>query len=131
MRVPDLESLIVASELVGPWEVRYPGPDLMIRQDCVEQLELREDGSYSWMPHPLWSRGLGRWGLLLVSPGIYQLCLENRNRALNKNFLVAIDFEGNGSLVLNWQRTSCDAVVFADRIFQACRPANWLPKPVQ
>ena len=33
----------------------------MIREDYVERLELKRDGTYAWNPPPAWAPGTGEW----------------------------------------------------------------------
>src|ERR1035441_427420 len=74
------EELGYIEELLGHWEIRYPGPDGMIVADYIESLELRIDGTFSWHPTPLWAKQNGRWGVTVdEESGQIRLYFEERN----------------------------------------------------
>lgn len=118
------DALGYIDEAMGLWEVKYPGFDGMIRDDHVEWLELKGDGTYVWNPPPVWAPRIGKWGVTRTQEGHLKLCFEEKTKSLRCNFLVLTQFEKGGPFSLNWQRTCGDAVVFADRIFRADRPKN-------
>jgi hypothetical protein len=107
-------------EMLGEWDIMYPGPDTMIRRDYRERLELRADGTYVWSPAPVWAVPTGRWGVFRSQDGVLRLCFETKAGDLRCQVLVLIDIPGSG-WTFHWQRTRGDAVVFADRIFMASR----------
>jgi len=74
------EELGYAEELLGQWEIWYPGPDGMINEGYVESPELRIDGRFSWNPTPLWAKPEGRWGITVkVGTRQMRLYFEERN----------------------------------------------------
>lgn len=122
------EELGYIEEVLGLWEVKYPGPDGMINEDHVERLELRRDGTYVWNPPPAWARRTGKWGIVKARDGELRLCFEEKTTTrLRCNYLVLMQLERGAPFFLNWQRTRGDVVAFADRIFRADRPKNWTP----
>lgn len=120
-----LEDLFCVEEILGLWDVKYPGPDGMIIDSYSERLELKRDGTYIWNPSPSWAPKNGVWGVRKTPDGSLVLCFEENNAfTLRCNYLVIISlpFKEGISIFLNWQRTHGDAVVFDDRIFRADRP---------
>lgn len=115
-------------EVLGVWDVKYPGRDGMINEAYVERLELRCDGTYSWNPAPPWAPRTGKWGILKTQDRELRLCFEEKQGRLRCNYLVLMQLEKGGPFFLNWQRTRGDAVIFADRIFRADRPKTGAPK---
>ena len=109
-------------EAVGEWDVKYPGPDEMIREDYVERLELKRDGTYAWNPPPAWVSGTGEWGIIKTEEGFLKLCLKDTHGRWRWGFLVLMKVGKVGPIFLNWQRTYGHAVIFADRIWRADRP---------
>lgn len=99
----------------------------MITGDHVERLELRRDGTYSWDPAPAWAHTTGKWGVMKTQDGGLRLCFEEKQGRFRCNYLVLMSLEKGRPVFLNWQRTRGDAVIFADRIFRANRPKNWVP----
>lgn len=114
-------------EVLGAWDIKYPGPDGMITEAYVERLELRRDGTYSWNPAPAWAPKTGKWGVVRTQDGKLRLCFEEKQGRLRCNYLVLMQIEKGGPFFLNWQRTRADAVVFTDRVFRADRPKDWAP----
>ena len=115
------EELGYVEALLGHWEVQYPGADGMIIEDYVERLELRIDGTFSWDPTPLWAKPEGRWGIT-VGPDTQRMRLyfqERNGGGYRGNWLVALRFGVQTELMLHWQRTRADAVVFDDRVLVA------------
>lgn len=110
-------------ELLGHWEIRYPGPDGMIVADYIESLELRIDGTFSWNPTPLWAKQNGRWGVTVdEESGQIRLYFEERNGGTYRgNWLVlaALPLGGRTVVTLHWQRTCADGVVFDERVLVA------------
>ena len=119
-----VESLEVGliEEILGLWDVKYPGPDYMIREDYVERLELKRDGTYCWNPPPVWAPRRGGWRVLKTHEGLLALCLLDIHNRLRWGYLVVMAVGANGPYYLNWTRTRGDAVIFADRIWRADRP---------
>jgi hypothetical protein len=114
------EDLRYFEELLGSWEIRYPGDDGMINESYAERLDLRSDGTYSWSPTPLWARpGSGRWGVA-GDPATRELKLyfEGRRGALRGQWLVYMTLRAGERTerLIHWQRTQYGAVVFSDRI---------------
>ncbi len=115
------EDLRYHDELLGNWEICYPGPDGKLHLGYVESLELRADGHFSWNPTPLWVKPEGRWGVATdADTGSWKLYFEERRgvsfRGANlviTNFVVG----GTQELRMHWQRTCSGAVVFEDRIW--------------
>jgi hypothetical protein len=95
----------------------------MIVEDYVETLELRIDGTFAWNPTPLWARQEGRWGITEnEDTGQMRLYFEERNGGTYRgNWLVlaALPVGGHTVVLLHWQRTCADAVVFDDRVLVA------------
>ena len=93
-------------ELLGHWEIRYPGPDGMIVADYIESLELRIDGTFSWNPTPLWAKQNGRWGVTVdEESGQIRLYFEERNGGTYRgNWLVlaAVPLGGHSVVMLHW-----------------------------
>ena len=106
---------------LGEWDIKYPGPDKMIREDYVEKLELKRDGTYSWKPPPAWSPGTGEWGIIKTEDGFLKLCFKDTHGRWRWGFLVLMKVGKVGPIFLNWQRTYGHAVIFADRIWRADR----------
>ena len=107
---------------LGEWDIKYPGPDEMIREDYVEKLELKRDGTYSWNPPPAWSPGTGEWGIIKTEDGFLKLGIKDTHGRWRWGFLVLMKVGKVGPIFLNWQRTYGRAVIFADRIWRADRP---------
>lgn len=63
------EELGYIEEVLGLWDVKYPGPDGMITEGYVERLELRRDGTYLWNPPPAWALKTGKWGVVKTQDG--------------------------------------------------------------
>lgn len=117
MNVEDLHYL---DELLGVWEIGYPGPDGVVDvSSYAQRLELRVDGTYSWTPSPLWARLAGRWGVIADSTtGEFKLYFETRRGGFRGEWLVISIFRDSTPEVrlMHWQRTVIQTVVFADRI---------------
>ena len=109
---------------LGEWEIKYPGPDEMIRDDYVEKLELKRDGTYSWNPPPAWASETGEWGVIKTEDSLLKLCFTDTHGRLRTGFLVLMKVGTGGSYFMNWTRTRGDAVLFADRIWRADRPRS-------
>jgi hypothetical protein len=122
------EELGYIEELLGHWEIQYPGPDGMIVEDYVETLELRIDGTFAWDPTPLWAKQEGRWGITVGDEtGQIRLYFEERNGGTYRgNWLVlaALPLGGHTVVMLHWQRTWADAVIFNDRVLVARQVAR-------
>ena len=118
------QELGLIEEALGHWDVKYPGPDEMIREDYVEKLELKRDGTYSWDPPPGWAPKNGDWGVIKTEDGLLKLVFRDTHGRIRSGFLVLMKIGKDGPFFLNWQRTYGDAVIFADRIFRADRPRN-------
>jgi hypothetical protein len=86
----------------------------MIAEDDVENLELRIDGTLPWDPPPPWTKPDGRWGITVdEDTQLMRLYFERRNGGSYRgNWLVAIRLTIHTGLMLHWQRTRADAVVF-------------------
>jgi hypothetical protein len=108
-------------EALGNWEVKYPGSDGMIREDYIERLDLKRDGTYRWEPSPVWAPGVGEWGVLKTEEGL-KLGFTDTHGRWRWGFLVLMKVGKDGAYFMNWTRTRGDAVIFADRIFRADRP---------
>jgi len=113
--------------LLGVWDVKYPGPDHLIRPDYSERLELKRDGTFSWRPAPSWTSPTGTWGVRRMLNGWLELCFQKKLGGNRCHYLVLIDYKPVGPLYWNWQRTQGEAVVFPDRVLRADRPVGWLP----
>jgi hypothetical protein len=117
------EDLGYVEELLGLWEVQYPGADGMLVEDYAERLELKVDGTFSWEPTPLWAKPDGRWGISINGDtGEMRLCIEERSKdryRVHWLVLVTLPVGAHSALIWHWQRTRADAVVFADRILVA------------
>jgi hypothetical protein len=120
MQVDDLRYY---DDLLGHWEIRYPNADGMANMNYAESLELRPDGIFSWAPCPLWAKPGGRWGVIgRAETQQFKLYFEERHGgSFRGEWLVVtpLKFGGKAELLLHWQRTVSDAVVFADRILIA------------
>jgi hypothetical protein len=120
------EDLGYADELLGYWEIRYPGTDGLINESDVESLELRLDGT--WNPTPLWAKPEGRWGITVrEGTGQVRLYFEERpGGAVRGHWLVlnTLRFGENEERMIHWQRTRYGAAVFADRILTG----RWVAK---
>jgi hypothetical protein len=115
-------------ELMGRWEIRYPGADGMIIKDYAELLELRPDGTFSWNPTPLWAKPEGRWGVTRKT-GTQQIKLyfeERSGQRFRSQWVVftTIRFGERELRAIHWQRKHYGAVVFDDRIFTGRRIAE-------
>jgi len=111
-------------EALGLWDVKYPGSDEMIREDYVERLELKRDGTYSWEPPPAWAPRTGEWYVVKTNDGLLKLCLLDTHGRLRWGYLVFMAVATNGPYYMNWTRRCGDAVIFADRIWRADRPRS-------
>ena len=127
------ENLGYVDELLGLWEVRYPGADGMIVEDHVERLELRIGGTFAWDPTPLWAKQGGRWGITVDDKSRHiRLYFQERNGGTYRgNWLVlaTLPLGGHSVVMLHWQRTFADAVVFDDRVLVARQVAGEGPPP--
>jgi hypothetical protein len=108
-------------EMLGHWEVKYPGADGVIVESYVEALQLKIDGTFSWTPTPIWAQPGGRWRLAFVGAEWMRLEIEQRRGGYRSNWLVVIAALPTQELILNWQRPCADAVVFTDRVLVARR----------
>jgi hypothetical protein len=117
------EDLGYVEVLLGHWTVQYPGADAMIIEDYAEQLELKVDGTFSWNPTPLWAKQNGRWGVTVDDDsGHIRLYFQERNGGTYRGnwlLLTALPLGGDKVVMLHWQRTWADAVVFRDRLLIA------------
>ena len=117
----DSQKTWIIEEALGNWEVKYPGPDGMIREDYTEKLELKRDGTYSWNPSPVWAPAVGEWGVVKTEDRLLKLCFKDMDERWRWGYLVLIKLGRSGTYFMNWTRTRGDAVIFADRIFRADR----------
>ncbi len=108
-------------EILGEWNVKYPGVDGMIQEDRIENLQLRRDCTFSWNPPPVWAPSAGVWGVIKV-PGGLKLCFKDKHGRTRCGYLVLIPVKANGPYFMNWTRRRGDAVIFTDRIWRADRP---------
>ena len=106
---------------LGDWDIKYPGPDEMIREDYVEKLQLKRDGTYLWNPPPLWALGRGEWVVIKTQDGLLKLGFTDRHGRWRWGYLVLMKLGKSETYFMNWTRTRGDAVIFADRIFRADR----------
>ena len=120
-----VEEIGFIEEVLGPWDVRYPGPDDMIVLEYTERLELHPDGTFSWTPAPSWAASIGAWHMVRHSNGSMELCFEEANGGMRCQFLVLMRIHPQEPIFMNWQRTDGGAVVFRDRIFRADRPEGY------
>jgi hypothetical protein len=91
----------------------------MINRSYAEHLELRPDGTFSWTPTPIWVKAEGRWGITGDPKKQLKLHIEERHSgSFRSEWLVVTPFKlkDTEELIIHWQRTVFDAVVFADRI---------------
>ena len=109
---------------LGEWDVKYPGPDEMIREDYVERLEFKRDGTYTWSPPPTWAPSSGVWGVIKTEDGFLKLCFKDTHGRSRWGYLVLMKIGKDGPFFLNWQRTYSHAVIWADRIWRADRPRS-------
>jgi hypothetical protein len=117
MKAEDLHYL---DELLGCWEIRYPGKDGMIVKSHVESLELKVDGTFSWNPTPLWVKPEGRWSIA-GNPQTQQMKLyieQRKGHTFRGEWLVltTLRFEEREERMIHWQRTQYEGVVFKDRV---------------
>lgn len=111
----------LAAWLVGSWSVRPVSVDGHVPPDApVSRLNLRGDGTYTWHPSPTWSTGSGSWTVCPVSPGGFQLGLEDRDglnevRDVVRSHLPALPH------AWDWQRTLSDAPLAATPVLRATR----------
>src|SRR2546425_1111508 len=98
--------LIYIEDILGPWDVKYPGLDGMIREDHVERLVLMRDGTYKWTPTPDWARSEGEWGITRTTElnDALILCLEQKAGPMRCHFLVVIRTLSRDAIAYwNWQ----------------------------
>ena len=117
-----VQELGLIEAALGEWDIKYPGPDEMIREDYVEKLELKRDGTYSWNSPPTWAPRTGEWGIIKTEDGFLKLCFKDTHGRWRWGYLVLMKIGKVGSYFMNWTRTRGDAVLFADRIWRADRP---------
>jgi hypothetical protein len=126
-RTEDVEELDPESfeELLGRWKILYPGPDGLIREDHVEQLELRADGTYTWAPAPQWAKPAGRYGLTVEDDTRMNLYFEGQQAGTVRSHCLVfteLDVGSHIEQAFHWQRTHHEGVVFLDRILTGRRP---------
>ena len=108
--------------LHGAWEVKYPGPDAMIQDNYIEKLELKRDGTFTWIPTPAWAPKIGIWFVEITQDSTLRLGFEDKWGGFRSNYLVLMQMGKGGPFFLHWTRTRGDVVIFTDRIFRADRP---------
>ena len=116
------QQLGLIEEALGHWDVKYPGPDEMIREDYTERLELKRNGTYAWDPPPAWAPRTGEWGVIKTEDGFLKLIFSDTHGRPRWGYLVLMKIGKDGCYFMNWTRTRGDAVIFADRIWRADRP---------
>jgi hypothetical protein len=132
----DRMELGYTADILGSWDVKYPGPDGMIREDHVEHLVLMRGGTYKWTPTPDWARSEGRWGITRATDlnDALILCLEQKAGPMRCHFLV-LTFSRDTLEYWNWhckvvnlvhadgrKEFAPTAVLFSERILRADRP---------
>lgn len=117
-----VQELGLIEAALGEWDIKYPGPDEMIREDYVEKLQLKRDGTYLWNPPPAWAPETGEFGIIKTEDGFLKLGFKDTHGRSRWGYLVLMKVGKVGPIFLNWQRTYGHAVIFADRIWRADRP---------
>src|SRR5712691_8355183 len=108
IRAADLQEaereLLYSEDMLGPWDVKYQGLDGAIREDHVERLVLRRNGTYKWTPTPDWARSEGEWGIIRTTElnGALILCLEQKEGPMRCHFLI-LTYVRDTPAYWNWQ----------------------------
>ena len=112
-------------EILGLWDVKYPGSDGLILESHIERVEFRRDCTYTWRPTPAWASETGEFGIIKTEDGFLKLGIKDTHGRWRWGYLVLMKIGKVGSYFMNWTRTRGDAVLFADRIWRADRPRDY------